>query len=49
MQETKETEDWNDKKIKHAGGDWPMTSEKLINNYLKIFAHFVNSIDFTEL
>jgi hypothetical protein len=37
------------KKIKNAGGDWPMTSEKLVNNYLKIFAQFVNSIDFTDL
>jgi hypothetical protein len=37
------------KKLKNAGGDWPMTSEKLVNNYLKIFAQFVNSIDFTDL
>jgi len=26
-----------------------MTSEKLVNNYLKIFVQFVNSIDFTDL
>ena len=37
------------KKIKNAGGDWPMKSEKLVNNYLKVFVQFVNSIDFTEL
>jgi hypothetical protein len=37
------------KKIKNAGGDWPMTKEKLVNNHLKIFAQFVNSIEFTDL
>ena len=37
------------KKIKTAGGDWPMTSEKLVNNYLKDFVQFVNSIEFTDL
>jgi len=26
-----------------------MTSEKLVNNYQKIFVYFVNSIDFTAL
>jgi hypothetical protein len=37
------------KNKKNARGDWPMTSEKLVNNYFKIFAQFVNSIDFTDL
>jgi len=37
------------KKIKNARGDWPMTSEKLVNSYLKVFIQFVSSIDFTEL
>jgi len=37
------------KKIKNAGGDWPMTSEKVVNNYLKMFVQFVNSTDFTDL
>jgi hypothetical protein len=37
------------KKIKNAGGDWPVTSEMLVNNYLNIFVEFVNSIDFTDL
>jgi len=37
------------KQIKNAGGDWPMTSETLVNSYLKIFAQFVDSIDFTDL
>jgi len=37
------------KRKKNAGGDWLMTSEKLVNNYLKVFVQFVNSIDFTEL
>ena len=37
------------KKIKNAGGDWPMTSGTLVNNYLKIFAQFVSSMDFTDL
>jgi hypothetical protein len=37
------------KRIKNAGDDWPMTSEKLVNSYLKVFVQFVNSIDFTEL
>ena len=37
------------KKIKTTGGDWPMTSETLLNNYLQIFVQFVNSIAFTDL
>ena len=37
------------RKIKNAGGDWPMTSETLVNSYLKTFVQFVNSIDFTDL
>jgi len=54
MQDTKKAEDWNYKKkiknkIKNVGGDWPMTSEKLVNNYLKMFVQFVSSIDFTDL
>jgi len=36
-------------KKKNAGGDWPMTSEKLVKNYLKVFAQFVNFIEFTDL
>ena len=36
-------------KIKYAGGDLPMTSKKLFNNYLKMFVQFVFSIDFTNL
>jgi len=34
---------------KNTGGDWPMTSETLVNNYLQIFVNFVKSIDFTDL
>jgi hypothetical protein len=37
------------KKIKNAGGDWPITNEMLVNDYLQIFVHFVNSINFTDL
>jgi hypothetical protein len=37
------------KQIKNTGGDWPMTNEKLVNNYLQIFVNFVKSIDFTDL
>jgi hypothetical protein len=35
--------------IKNRGGDWPMTNETLVNNYLQIFVNFVKSIDFTDL
>jgi len=37
------------KQIKNAGGNWPMTNETLVNNYVPIFVKFVQSIDFTEL
>ena len=37
------------KQIKNTGGDWPTTNETLVNNYLKICANFVKSIDFTDL
>jgi hypothetical protein len=37
------------KKIKNARGDWPMKKETLVNDYLKFFVNFVNSIDFTDL
>jgi hypothetical protein len=37
------------KKIKNAGGEWPVISEMLVNSYLKIFVDFVNSMDFTDL
>ena len=36
------------KEIKNTGGDWPMTNETLADDYLQIFAKYVNSIDFTE-
>jgi len=35
--------------IKNTGGDWPMTNETLVNNYLQIFINFVKSIDLTDL
>jgi hypothetical protein len=37
------------KQIKNTGGDWPMTNEKLVNNYLQNFVNFVKSIEFTDL
>jgi hypothetical protein len=37
------------KQIKKTGGDWPMTNETLVTNYLKIFVNFAKSIDFTDL
>jgi len=35
--------------IKNTGGNWPTTSETLINNNLQIFVKFVKSIDFADL
>jgi hypothetical protein len=37
------------KQIKNTGGNWPMTNETLVNNYLQIFVKSVKSIDFTDL
>ena len=37
------------KQIKNTGGNWPMTNETFVNNYLPIFVKFVRTIDFTEL
>jgi len=37
------------KQIKNTGGNWPMTDETLVNNYLQIFVKLVKSIDFTDL
>jgi len=37
------------KQIKNTGGNWPMTNETFVNNYLPIFVKFVQTIDFTEL
>ena len=33
------------KQIKDTGGDWPTTTETLVNNYLHIFVNFAKSID----
>ena len=37
------------KQIKNTIGNWPMTNETLINNYLQIFVKFLKSIDFADL
>jgi ribonuclease HI len=37
------------RQIKNTGGNWPITNETLVNNYLQIFVRFVKSIDFTDL
>jgi ribonuclease HI len=37
------------KKIKTAGGNWPMTNETLVNDYLQIFVNVVKSMNFTDL
>jgi hypothetical protein len=34
------------KQIKYTCGNWPMTNETLVNDYLQIFVKFVKSIDF---
>jgi len=34
------------KQIKYTGGNWPMMSAMLVNDYLQIFVKFVKSIDF---
>jgi len=34
------------KQIKNTCGNWPMTNETLVNDYLPIFIKFVKSIDF---
>jgi hypothetical protein len=35
--------------IQNTCGTWPLTHEKLVNNYLKPFIKFIKSIDFTDL
>ena len=37
------------KQIKNTGGNWSMTNETLVNNYLQIFVKFLKSIDFADL
>ena len=37
------------KQIKNNGGNWPMSNETLVNNYLQFFVTFVKSIDLTDL
>ena len=37
------------KKIRKAGGNWPLSNSDLANNYTKWFQTFVNSINFDTL
>jgi len=37
------------KQTKNTGGNWLMTNETLVNNYLQIFVTFVKSMDFRDL
>ena len=36
------------KQIKKTVGNWPTANETLVNNYLRNFVKFGNSVDFTE-
>jgi hypothetical protein len=37
------------KELKNTGGDWPVTNETLVDDYLKVFIKLVKSIDFKNL
>jgi len=40
---------YHDDVLVKAAGNWPMTSETLVNNYLQMFVKFVKSTEFTDL